>query len=140
MLDPKLHEAVLRLLPSEKQAVARRLLNLSLRFDGVSLSEDRSTVLLWDFRRKPVVVAKVQCDVLRVELKLPNISDDDCRLLSDRNQDVLAEIADTLLVDGRYADQDNLRIIDIGSANIERAASRISTTVLDMAAQARWLR
>ena len=141
MLDPNLHDVVLRILPKEKQSLARRFLGLSVRFEGVSLSDDRSSVLLWDFRNIPmVIVAKVDCAIIRDAVKNPAISDDDCRLLADRNQDLLAEIADVMLSDNRYKDQDNMRFIELGAPELERIASRFSTSVLDMAAQARWVR
>ena len=140
MLDPKLHEAVIHLLPSDKQDRVRSFLEGGLRFEGVSLSDDHSSVLLWDLRQNPVIVGKITCVTIRELIQKPNLSDDDCRLVADVNIKILTEIAQAMFAQQKYAIRDNgVRIIEIGHADLLPSGPRFSLGVLDVAARARWI-
>ncbi len=136
MLDPKLHDAVISVLPADKQSLARRFLGTSLDF-VVSVSPDRVSILLWDVRFRPPVVAKIECKVIRDIAGRTDISEDDCRLLAETNKDALTEIAEALFAQKRIRLNDNqAQVIDIGVSDLKPIARRFSTTVLDL--RPRW--
>jgi len=140
MLDPELHEAVIHLLPPEKQDRVRRFLEGGLRFEGVSLSDDHSSLLLWDLRQNPVVVAKIACATIRELISSPKLSEDDCRLVADVNKELLTEVAEGMFARQRYHIRDNgVRIIELGHAELMPIVPRLSLSVLQLAAQARWV-
>ena len=140
MLDPELHEAVIHLLPSDKQDRVRRFLEGGLRFEGVSLNDNHSAILLWDLRQNPVIVGKITCATIRELIKKPKLSGDDCRLVADVNSKILTEVAQAMFAQQKYVMRDNgVRIIEIGHADLLPSVSRFSLGVLDVAARARWI-
>jgi len=140
MLDPELHEAVIQLLPAERQDRVRRYLQGGLRFEGVSLSADHSSVLLWDLRKSPVIVAKIACATIRELINKPKLSRDDCRLVADVNIQILTEVAQEMFEKDQYLIRDNgVRVIEIGTAELIAIAPRLSLSVLQIAEQVRWL-
>ena len=140
MLGPELHEAVIHLLPPEKQDRVRRFLEGGLRFEGVSLSDDHSSLLLWDLRQNPVVVAKIACATICELISSPKLSEDDCRLVADVNKELLTEVAEAMFAQQRYYIRDNgVRIIELGHAELMPIVPRLSLSVLQLAAQARWV-
>ncbi|HTS41869.1 MAG TPA: hypothetical protein VMH84_15160 [Xanthobacteraceae bacterium] len=141
MLDPNLHEAVIALLPKEKRPLARRFLGTGVLFDGVSLSSDHSSVLLWDIRQSPAIVAKIDCGVIRDVVGDPKINEEDCRLVADVNRELLTEIAEEMFSNGQYETRDDgVRVIVIGHLELVPLSRRFSTSVLRIAAQARWIK
>jgi hypothetical protein len=140
MLDPELHEAVIKLLPIERQDRVRRYLEGGLRFNGVSLSDDHSSILLCDLSKNPVIVAKIMCLTIRGLTGKPKLSYDDCRLVADANIQILTEVAQTMFADDRYLIRDTgVRIIEIGRAELSPVVTRLSLDVLQAAEMARWV-
>ena len=141
MLDPKIHEAVTHLLPAEKQNRVRHFLEGKLRFEGVSLSDDHTSILLWDLSRNPVIVAKITCSTIRALIGRPNLSDNDCRLVAQANIQLLTEAAQGMLAQQRYSIRDNgVRIIEIGRDELMPVVSQLSLSVLQVAELSRWVR
>jgi hypothetical protein len=141
MLDPGLHEAVIALLPQEKRLLARRFLGTGLLFDGVTLTDDRSSLILWDVRQSPPILAKIACSTIRDLVGQPTISEDECRVLVDRNREVVTEVAQQLFANNRYTQRENgMRIIEIALADLQSVASQFSSTVLDVARLSNWIR
>jgi hypothetical protein len=141
MLDRSLHAAVISLLPGEKQDRVRRFLENDLRFEGVSLSDDQSSVLLWDLSQNPVIVAKVKCSTIRTLINKPHLSNDDCRLVANVNIGVLADVAREMFARECYSvNNKGVRVIDIGDAELAPIVPRLSLTVLQAAELARWVR
>jgi hypothetical protein len=141
MLDRTMHEAVIELLPQDKRLLARRFLGTGLLFDGVTVSDDRSSLVLWDVRHNPPVIATVECAVVRDVVDQPTISEDDCRLLADQNKEVMTEVAQMLLAQNRCTVRDNgMRVIEITLADLKPFAGRFSSTVLNAARLSRWVR
>jgi hypothetical protein len=141
MLDPALHEAVIALLSPEKASLARRLLGTGLLFDGITISEDRSSLVLWDLRHVPPIVAPVECAVIRDLIKQPTISEEDCRLIADRNKEVLTEVAQILLGQNRHIVRENgVREIKLTMAELQPYANRFSSSVLDVAKLSHWVK
>jgi hypothetical protein len=135
-----LDEAIIHLLPPDKQDRIRGFLEGGLRFEGVSLSDDRSSVLLWDLRQNPVIVGKITCATIRELIKKPDLSDDDCRLVADVNIKILTEVAQTMFAQRKYSVRDNgVRIIELGHTDLSASVSRFSLGVLEVAAKARWI-
>ncbi len=139
MLDRALHEAVIALLPDDKKAFVRRFLGTGVLFDSVTVSDDRRRIILWDLRHTPPVLATVDCAVLRDLIKNPMISDDDCRLLADRNKDVVSQVAQAMLAQHQFKTRDNgVRVIELQLADLSHVATEISTGVLEIARRSRW--
>jgi hypothetical protein len=140
MLDPELHEAVIRLLPLDQQDRVRRYLEGSLRFEGVSLSDDHSSLLFWDLRQRPAIVGKVACCTIRELIGKSKLSEDNCQLVANVNIKVFTEIAQALFAQNRYLIRDNgVRVIEIGLAELMPMMPRLSLSVLQIAEQARWV-
>ena len=138
MLDPKMHEAVIGVLPPDKQSLARRFLGTGLQFEMVSV--DDGSILLWDMRRNPPTVAKVECNVVRDVIGEPTIPDDACRLVAEQNRELLTEAAEALFAAKRYrVGANGSPQIELGLTNLQPFASRFSTSVLRVAAGFRWL-
>jgi hypothetical protein len=141
ILDENLHEAVIALLPKEKQSLARRFLGTGVFFDAVSLSSDRTALLFWDVRRTPVVVASIKCAVIRDIVGDASLSEEDCRLVADVNRELLTEVAQELFSAGRYKTRDDgIRVIEIEQNELMPIAKQFSTSVLQAAARARWIK
>jgi hypothetical protein len=141
ILDENLHDAVIALLPKEKQSLARRFLGTGVLFDAVSLSSDHSALLFWDVRQNPVVVASIRCAVIRDVVGDASLSEEDCRLVADANRELLTEVAQELFSAGRYNTRDDgIRIIEIDRNELIPIAKRFSTSVLHAAARARWIK
>lgn len=141
MLDPNLHEAIIALLPHEQRSLARRFLGTGLLFDGVTLSDDRAALVLWDLRHSPPVIAKVTCGAIRDLIEQPAISEDDCRLLVDRNREIVTEVAQHLFAQDRYTVRENgVRVIEITLAELHPVADEFSSSVLDVARLSKWIR
>ena len=138
MLDPRLHEAVLALLPPQKQAQARRFFGTSMTFEAVTFNDDRSSIVLGNWRENPPIVAVVGCSVIRKIIGQPTISEEHCRLVVEVNKDVVAEVAETLYRQQRFRLSNGLRVIELGIEDLRPTASRLSTSVLDVAAQSGW--
>ncbi|MGA3308839.1 MAG: hypothetical protein ABSD08_09530 [Xanthobacteraceae bacterium] len=135
ILDHELYPAILEWLPLERRPSLRRFLGLGLRFDGTTLSEDQSRLGLWDISRRPPIIAEVACTDLKEALGLPSITPENCRLLADRNRDLLTEVADALFFDQqRYTTGSNgvTKVVKIGTAELAPVAKQFSTTVLDI--------
>jgi hypothetical protein len=115
--------------------------NEVLHFQGnVKLSQDRSSVELWDVRHQPFVVAKVACAVIRDAVERPTISEEDCHLLALRNIEVLTEAAQMLFSRGRFSERENgFQVIDITLADLKPHSRRISTSVLETAQHSGWV-
>jgi hypothetical protein len=140
MLHPELHEAVIQLLPPEKQDRVRSYLERGLRFEGVSLNDDHSSLLLWDLRKSPVIVAKIACSTIRELIGKPKLSNDDCRLVANVNIKILTEVAQVMFAQQRYSIRDNgVRIIEIGHAELRPVVPRLSLSVLQVSEMARWV-
>lgn len=136
MLDPEMHNAVIAILPSDKQVLARRFLGIGVTFDAISVSDNR--IMMFDARR--MLLMPVACDVIRDLLGKPTLSNDECRLIIDRNRDLMNEIVDPKFARGEYKKGDKgLRIIDISREDIAPIANRFSTSVLELAAGFRWV-
>jgi hypothetical protein len=141
MLDRKLHEAVTHLLPAEKQNRVRHFLEGKLRFEGVSLSEDHASVLLWDLSRNPAIVAKIACSTIRALIGKSNLTDNDCRLVAQVNIQLLTEVAQGMFAQQRYSIRDKgVRIIEIGRDELMPVVSQLSLSVLQVAELSRWVR
>jgi hypothetical protein len=141
MLDQGLHEAVIALLPNEKRSLARRFLGTGLTFDGVSLSSDHVSVLLWDIRQNPAIVAKIDCEVIGDVVGDTKLDHEDCRLVADVNRDLLTEIAEELFSAGQFQTRDDgVRVIVIGHSELMPVSKRFSISVLHIAARARWVK
>jgi hypothetical protein len=141
MLDPNLHEAVIALVPKEKRALARRFLGTGILFDGVSLSGDQSSVLLWDVRHSPAIVAKIGCAIIRDVVGDPKLDEEDCRLVTDANRELLTDIAEEMFSAGAYETlKDGIRVIAIGHLELMPVSRRFSISVLHASARARWIK
>jgi hypothetical protein len=141
MLDENLHEAIIALLPKEKRSIARRFLGTGVLFDGVSLSGDQLSVLLWDVRQNPAIIAKIGCDVIRDVVGDLKLNEEDCRLVTDVNRDLLTEIAEEKFSAGEYETRDDgVRVIVIEQFDLMPLSKRFSTSVLRIAARARWIK
>ncbi len=135
MLDPEMHDAVIAILPPEKQVQARRYLGIGLTFDTISV--DAGRIMMFDIRQR--ILVAVTCDVVRDLLAKPTLPDDECRLLVDRNRDLMNEVAEPKFARGEHREgAKGLRIIEIGREDIAPTADRFSTSVLEMAAGFRW--
>jgi hypothetical protein len=135
ILDHELYPAILEWLPRERRSVVRRFLGLGLRFDGSTLSEDQSRLGMWDLSRRPPVIGEVACADLKDALGLPWITPENCRLLADRNRELLTGLADALFFDQqRYTVGDNgiTKIVKIGKVELMSVAKQFSTSVLDI--------
>ena len=81
----------------------------------------------------------MDCGIIREALQKPALSSDDCRLLVDRNRDLINEIADPKFERGDYrAGEKNLHVMEVTGEDFAKIASRFSTSVLDLAAGYRW--
>jgi hypothetical protein len=139
MLDPRLHEAVLALLPPQQQAQARRFFGTALTFEGVTINDDGSSIIMWNVRAKPPIVAVVACSIIRDIVGSRTVSKEDCRLLVEANKDLMAEVADALFHQPRVKTVDGLRVIEIGPDDLILIVSRFSTSVLQVAAHSGWV-
>jgi len=139
MLDPEFHEKVIAWLPDEKKAMAREFLGTGLMFDGVTLSGDSRFVVLPDLHRSPMVIVKVACDALRRAVDHTELSPEDCRLLVDRNRDLLAEVALPMLAEKRYTASDDGRrwIVEVDAENIAKFAKSATVGVIQVEAMRR---
>lgn len=135
MLDPELHEAVIGMLPPDKQAVARRYLGTQLVFEAVSL--DNRMLTLWDLRQTPPVVVAIGCDVMKDAIGNPTITDDESRLIADKNRDLLATVAEGKLSRQEFRRHDKARVIELSLSDLQAIAPRLQTDVLRLAAQFR---
>jgi len=143
MLDPKLHDAVLSLLPWDRRALARRFFGTAFTFDGVTMSSDRSSVVLWNVREQPPIVAVVGCRILRKLVPMPTMSDEDCRLVADVNKELLSGVADAVFCQDRHktTEHGKLRVIEIQESDLELVAAAFSSrsaTVLQLSAFSGW--
>lgn len=106
-----------------------------LAFMGPSL--DKGTLFLWETSLTPPVVAKLDCQTLRAALGLdPQVSDEKCRLLADRNKDVLSEIAEAMFAAQRFeVGALGIRVLSVGCDDLKPVAARFARGVLDIEAQ-----
>ena len=139
ILDRRLYDAVIELLPPEKKTLARRFLGAGLHFDGITLNDDRRSVVMWDLRRHPPTVAVITCSEIREFVGKPTISEDDCRLLIDRNSEVMTELAEELLAANKEKlNEHGFRVIEIRLPDLRTVERRFTTSVLEIAAKWRW--
>src|ERR1700693_4279709 len=139
MLDTEIHKKIIDQLPSDKLAIARGFLGITLMLEGPTL-ETCGDLVFYDFFQNPPVLVRLACDGLRGAVQRPEISDSDCQLLAMRHAPILTAVAalqlengeSTLRQDGRF------RIIELQAKQLHKIANQISTDVLAMAAAARW--
>jgi len=137
MLDPEMHEAVIAMLPADKQTLARRHLGTQFRFDGVSLDDRR--LALWDLRQMPPVVVAIPCDAMKDAIGQPEITDEASRLVADRNSDLIATVAERKFARREYRTADTgFRMISLTLDDLQPIASQLETEVLRIAAGFRW--
>ncbi len=135
ILDPNLHHAVLSLVSSDMRVLARRILPTSLHFQVNLQGEGADAVVgLWDTRPQPAVAAKIDCATIRALIKNSSISNDDCRLLmqDENNKDLVTEIAEGMLSNGLFTEKRDMKIIEIGEKELKPIATRLSTSVLEL--------
>src|ERR1700722_1960667 len=132
MLDPRLHEAVLEMVPLERRMEARRALGTGVVFEAGSAADPG--LRLWDLRGGRGLVASVRCDALRDALHNVTISDEECRLVADVNKHLFAEIAERAVAHGVYrlADDQRTRVVDVSLDDLRPYASKFSTSVLQV--------
>lgn len=89
---------------------------------------------LWDTRPQPAVAAKIDCATIRALIKNSSISNDDCRLLmqDENNKDLVTEIAEGMLSNGLFTEKRDMKIIEIGEKELKPIATRLSTSVLEL--------
>ncbi len=59
MVDPRIHDAVIALLPAEAQMRARRFFAQTLGFDGVTINDNQTSIVFWNLIERPPIVATV---------------------------------------------------------------------------------
>jgi len=144
MLDPNLHEAVLSLLPTDMQVLARRFFSTprgGMSFDGVTLTGDRTSVLLYDMRQKPALIAVIACSLLRDVVRAPSpLSEDECRLVADANKELLSGVAYALFRQGRarLGSDGKSQSMELQRSDLEPVAPYFETTVLELSSLAGW--
>jgi hypothetical protein len=96
-------------------------------------SMENGRLAFWDVTLTPPVVALLQCQALRDALGLgDDVTDAKCRLLADRNRELVAEIAEAMFAANRVRVADfGVRVIDLDAPALEPVAGRFARGVLD---------
>ncbi len=96
----------------------------------VTLQDD--VVLLWDVQQAPTTVMKLACTLVRSTLaEQEQLTNEQCRLLAACNKELLAEVAESLFAQRRYAArEDGIRVINVVANDLKPIASRFLSTAL----------
>lgn len=133
ILEKSTHEAILKLLPPEKQAVTRHFLGIDIIFDLVFPNEQ--SIIMLDTMSKPLTSAMIPCNALRDSIGQPTITDQNCHLIAECNREVLSAVAQAKFRKKDYRNTDTgIRVIDLGEADLASIAGKISREVLRTAA------
>ena len=103
------------------------------RFAFVGPSLENGRLALWDLSLTPPVVAVMSCQTLRDAFGLAaKITDAKCRLLAERNKELLGEVAETLFAAERYAVKEyGIRVLDLGAQDLHAVTDRFSLSILN---------
>ena len=103
------------------------------RFAFVGPSLENGRLALWDLSLTPPVVAVMSCQTLRDAFGLAaEIADAKCRLLAERNKELLGEVAETLFAAERYAVKEyGIRVLDLGAQDLHAVTDRFSLSILN---------
>jgi hypothetical protein len=142
MLDPRIHDAAIGLLPVEAQMRARRFFTQTLSFDGVSLNENQTSIVFWNLADKRPIVATVACSILQQFLGMPDLLPEQCRLVAEANKALFEDVATLKLLRAEVKLQRDgkLRIIEIQADDLRDVARNITSTVLEVAKLSGWAR
>jgi hypothetical protein len=140
MLDPEIHQKIIEQLPSDKLAIARGFLGITLMLEGPTLDAVSSELFFYDFFQNPPVLVRLACNALRGAVRRPEISDSDCQLLAMRHASILTSLGVALLEKGQSTlrEDGRFRNIELQTEQLQKITNQFSTDVLAMAAAARW--
>jgi hypothetical protein len=140
ILDPQLHAGVIQLLSRDQQMKARRFFGKVLTLEGTSVSDDQTSLGLWNFAVQPPIVAVVACDIVRKIAGDPKLTVEQCRLVVERNKELIEDISTEMFERGavKLNKDATLRVIEIQFSDLESLVGRFSTSILQMAALSGW--
>ena len=86
-----------------------------------TISEDQSAILLWASDERPPVVARIRCESIHEITDQP-----ECQKWADAspNIEILIEIACRLFTEGRYVNEQGIRVVEISGIDLTRERNR----------------
>ena len=86
-----------------------------------TISKDQSAILLWASDERPPVVARITCENIHEITDVP-----ECQKWADAspNIEILIEIACRLFAEGRYINEQSIRVVEISGTDLIRERNR----------------
>ncbi len=86
-----------------------------------TISKDQSAILLWASDERPPVVARIRCENIHEITDVP-----ECQKWADAspNIEILIEIACRLFAEGRYINEQGIRVVEISGIDLVRERNR----------------
>jgi len=142
MLDPRMHDDVIRLMPVDAQKRARRFFGQALKFDGVTINDNRTSIVFWNLQELPPIVATLACSILRSVLGTRDLSEEQCRLVAESNQRLFEDIATLKFFRGEFKPNHDrkMRVIEILPEDVDTVANKVSSGILQVAKLSGWAR